>query len=218
MAGSRLFSTDFCAALLADLGAAAVVSFDEPSPPAAADAQRAAFAAAGLAYCGPDDLCVGAGGRGISLQSLDRFLALVAGSEGPVAVQCRLGAAGGAARTHLAALMLRGYFPAAAEAEAWMRMVVPGRPAGPIDLEMLEGLRATAPAGRRGRARSLSISVCAGVGAAPLVGVGYTRACARGRARVPGVRSSVPFCEKACACYGGGGGQVWATADGCRCW
>ena len=166
-AGRRLFSSAFCAALLADLGAAAVVSFDEPSPPAAAAAQRAAFAAAGLPYCGPDDLCAGAGGRGISLQSLDRFLALVAGSPGPVAVQCRQGAAGGAAHTHLAALMLRGSFPAAAEAEAWMRMVVPGRPAGPIDLELLEGLRAAGPAGRRGRARSLSISVFAGAGAAP---------------------------------------------------
>jgi hypothetical protein len=165
--GRRVFSSAFYADLLAHLGVALVVSFDD-LPPAAAAAQCAAYAAAGVAYCAPDDLYAGAAGRGISLQSLDRFVALVEGCPGPVAVQCRQDPASGAARTHLAALMMRRCFSTAAEAEAWMHMVRPGRPAGPMDLALLEGLRAAGPRGRAGRARSLSICVCAAGGPPPL--------------------------------------------------
>ena len=142
-----------------------MVSFDD-LPPADADAQRAAYAAAGLDYGALDDLCGGGGEARMSLQSLDCFFALVAGCPGLVAVQCRGGQSGGAACTHLAALLLRQrHFATTAEALAWMHMVRPGRAAESVDLALLQGQLTAAPAGRQPRARSLS--VCVSPGGAP---------------------------------------------------
>ena len=101
--GRRCFSSAFYYTdLLAHLGAALFVSLD-PLQPAAAAAQRAAYADAGLGYCALDDLCGGAGAR-MSLQSLDRLVSLVASSPGLVAVQ---GRGDGLACVHLAAAELR---------------------------------------------------------------------------------------------------------------
>jgi hypothetical protein len=87
--GRRYFSSAFYAALLAHLGAALVVSFDRLPPPDA-DAQRDAYAAAGLGYCTLEDLggsssTAGGGAGRMSLQSLDRFISLAAGCPGLVA-------------------------------------------------------------------------------------------------------------------------------------
>ena len=100
--GRRCFSSAFYTDLLAHLCAALFVSLD-PLPPAAAAAQRAAYADAGLGYCALDDLCGGAGAR-MSLQSLDRLVSLVASSPWLVAVQ---GRGDGLACVHLAAAELR---------------------------------------------------------------------------------------------------------------
>ncbi len=137
--GRRYFSTAFYADLLAHLGAKLVVCFDD-APPAtvAADARRATYSAAGLGCCALEDLCSGGAGR-FSLQSHDRFIALVTGCPGPVAVQCRGALASSTACAHLTALILRLHrFPASAHAVAWMQMAHPGRLAEPIDLAQLE--------------------------------------------------------------------------------
>ena len=117
---------------------ALVVSFDDvpPEPFAAAEdeARRAAFSAAGVGYCTLNDLCGGDGGGRLSLQSLDRFMSLVAGCPGPVAVQHRRGGASGVAGTHLAALMLRrGFFECTGDAMAWMQVRSPPSPPAMLD-------------------------------------------------------------------------------------
>jgi hypothetical protein len=154
--GRRAFSTAFYAELLAELGTALVVSFDDAAA-ADADAPHAAFAAAGIHYCALEDL--GGGGEGrLSLQTLDRFVSLVAGCPGLVAVQCRDDFHSGAAGTCLAALLLRQRsFPATAHALAWMRMVCPGPLARAVDLGLLERQRPDPAAWRLRRDRSLSL-------------------------------------------------------------
>jgi hypothetical protein len=154
--GRRSFSTTYYAELLADLGAALVVSFDEV-PAGAADAPRAAFAAAGIDYCALEDLCGGGASR-LSLQTLDRFVSLVAGCPGLVAVQCRDDFHSGITATCLAALLLRQRsFPATADALAWMRMVCPVQLAQAVDLGLLEGQRPDPAAWKLRRDRSVSL-------------------------------------------------------------
>ena len=156
--GRRCFSTAFYADLLAHLGAAVVVSFDDCDDGRDC-ARSAALAAAGISYCAlGDGSGGGAAGRPLSLQSLDRFVSLVAGCPGLVAVHCRDDFHSGAAGTSLAALLLcRAHFSSAAEAVAWMQIARPGRGAGAVDVGELEDRLAHLGQLQRGR----SISLCA---------------------------------------------------------
>ena len=133
--GRRHFSSAFYAALLADLGAALIISFD---PDRSECSHTAAYAAEGLAYYPLRTLC-GLGG-GASLQSLDRFIALAAAAPGPVAVQWHSGqTASDVTATHLAALLMRHHnFATAGQALAWIRMVRPADPACPAALHVLD--------------------------------------------------------------------------------
>jgi hypothetical protein len=70
----------------------------------------------------------GGGELGITLQALDRFLALLNAAAGrPVAVHCagRLGYALGLVTAHLVRSRL---FPSAIDAVSWLQIVRPGRP------------------------------------------------------------------------------------------
>ena len=143
------------------LGVVLVVSFD---PDRSECSHTAAYAAEGLAHYPLRALCDG--GAGASLQSLDRFIALAAAAPGPVAVQWRHDYSASAAATHLAALLLRrGSFATAGQALAWIRMVRPDVPTGPVDLQLLDSdwaSPATDPGGPpRPRRRRRSLSACA---------------------------------------------------------
>ena len=170
--GTRIFSTEYFAALFDDLGVAQVPPRARPfpthSPPQrGTDLRRGAsqvlrlgaspdvgghdsaatFRAHGIAV---EDL--GCGGE-LSLRALDRFMALAEGTAaaGPMAIQFEEGTANGgdlgAAGTLVAAWMLRGgRFGTSAEALAWLRMVAPG-PALTLEARLLCG-PARAPARR----------------------------------------------------------------------
>jgi hypothetical protein len=221
--GQRFFSSAFYADLLAHLGAALVVCFDDALPASVADSRRAAFSAAGIGYCTLEDLCSGGANR-FSLQSLDRFITLAASCSGLVAVQCRGALAGDAACTHLAALMLRQRsFSTTAHAVAWMQMTHPGRLTEAIDLALLEQQLAQR-AGRRLRDRSFSISGCAGgpACAGPLASLSRIEEDTSagpaspqdGRLPSPDAPPALALAAKTAAAAGPPGKWHWPTAGG----
>jgi hypothetical protein len=163
--GRRYFSSAFYADLLSHLGAALVVSFHDtdntPDNP-----RGAAYSAAGMGYCAlGDGGATASASWPLSLQTLDRFVSLVAGCPGLVAVECLDDFHSGAAGACLAAMLLRrAHFASAAEAVAWMQIVCPGRGAGAVDVDGLD--ERLAHLGRLPRGRSTSLCTHA---PAPLV-------------------------------------------------
>ena len=149
--GQRYFGASFYADLLSFLSVSVVVTLDEADPERT-EQLRDAFAAAGIDYCGFEDLC-GSGAGFFSLQALDRLIQLCDNCPNAIAIHCR-DLKTGVAATYLTALMLRRrHFELPSHAAAWIRMAKPDGQVE-VDFSLLQGQIDAGPTVRLGRSIS----------------------------------------------------------------
>jgi hypothetical protein len=196
--GERRFSADFYAELLHDLGVTLVVRAD------AAEYDAGPFARRGIAVEPLDDANrpnVCSSENPPTLQALDRFIALLNGTRGSLAIHCR--GRGDFATTLLAAYLLRHrVFADPAVAVAWLAIARPG------------GLRAPVPAEDLRRALPPRLA-CALRRSASFDDSGAARVCGGGSA--DGARDCSRFRRAGEAGLVGVGGQEGGLARGGSC-